>query len=255
MLDDFRPEARTSANPRSLSFHLTGLIALTLAGLSLVLLAAACGGGGKGDEPPQVATVAGNEGTLAGLADDVQPTVEATIDLNRQTGDAPKHLSSVGPNDRIVIPKFGVDAPLSYKTVGLDGVMPNPNGPDDVAYYDFSAWPGYGGAPGSGNTVMAGHVDSGTQACKNGTKQPPCEAVFWDISKLRIGDEIELRVGGASYKYRVTSNQPFPADTGPWNKIVSATARETLTLITCGGDFNRETRDYSNRQVLVAVRI
>lgn len=166
-----------------------------------------------------------------------------------------EHLTSVGAEDRFVISKFGVDAPLTYRKVGKDGQMPNPDGPDDIAYYDFSEWPGIGGAPGKGgNGVFAGHVDSGQKSCKNGTVKPPCEAVLWDLNKLRAGDEIEVRVSGQSYEYRVTSNQPVPATTGPWDQIVSSTAEESITIITCGGDFNRETREYTNRQVVTAVR-
>jgi len=79
--------------------------------------------------------------------------------------------------------------------------------------------------------------------------------VFWDINGLRIGDEIEVHLSGTVHKYRVTSNQPIHASTGPWDQIVSSTAQESITLITCGGDFNRETREYNNRQVVTAVRI
>ena len=32
-------------------------------------------------------------------------------------------------------------------------------------------------------------------------------------------------------------------------------AEESLTIITCGGNFNRETREYTNRQVVTAVKI
>jgi LPXTG-site transpeptidase (sortase) family protein len=155
-----------------------------------------------------------------------------------------------------VISKFGINAPLSYKTVGSDGVMPNPNGSDDVAYYNFSAWPGKGGAPGQGgNSVFAGHVDSGRAPCKNGTVPPPCEAVFWDINKLQIGDEVQVVIGSNTYRYRVTSNAPVNAETGDWDSIVAARQQETITLITCGGDFNPATREYDHRQVVVATRI
>jgi LPXTG-site transpeptidase (sortase) family protein len=228
------------------------VVAVIAIGVVLAVVAFGGGGGGGSDNDD-------NDGTSAesgGLADDIpEPTVEATIDLNRPTATA-QHLESVGEGDRLVISKFNVNAPLSFKTVGLDGQMPNPNGPDDVVYYNFSAWPGKGGAPGKGgNTVLSGHVDSGLKACKNGTVPPPCEAVFWDINRLRIGDEIEVHLSGVIHRYRVTSNQPVPAATGPWDQIVSATVEETITLITCGGDFNRETREYNNRQVVTATRI
>ena len=147
---------------------------------------------------------------------------------------------------------------MTYKVVPPDGVMPNPNSADDVAYYDFKNHSGLGGAPGFGNIVISGHVDWGGRdgtGCKNNTVRPPCQAVFWDIGNLRVGDQIEVSVGGQSFKYSVTSNQPVPAATADWDRIVSSTAQETITLITCGGDFNPVTREYSNRQVVTGVRI
>jgi LPXTG-site transpeptidase (sortase) family protein len=220
--------------------------------VGLIIFVIALAGGGGGEE--QVADPSAISGGLK--TDEPEPTPEATIDLARPTVEAVQHLTSVGPDDRMIIAKFGVEAPLTYRQVGLDGIMPNPEGADDVAYYDFSQWQGKGGAPGKGgNAVFAGHVDSGSKPCKNGTVPPPCTAVFWDISQMRIGDEIELKVSGVSHKYRVVSNEPVSASTGPWDQIVSATAQESITLITCGGDFNRVTREYNNRQVLVAVRV
>lgn len=195
------------------------------------------------------------EGESAGLLADQPPAAEGKLELPPPTTATVEHLTSVGPDDRFIVSKFKVDAPLTYRLVGLDGQMPNPDGPDDISYYDFSNWPGKGGAPGkSGNAVFAGHVDSGTKACKNGTVKPPCQAVLWDLNQLKVGDEIELRVASQSYKFEVTTNQSLNAETAPWADIVGATAKESITIITCGGDFNRETRSYSNRQVVVAVR-
>jgi hypothetical protein len=222
--------------------------------LTVVVVVAFASGGGDGAPP---STPAVDDHDFAGLKSPepeatldpsaLLPTVVPTVDINPQ---------AVGDGDRLVIAKFGVNAPLTLKTVGTDGVMPNPNGPDDIAIYNFSAWPGKGGSPGlGGNTVLAGHVDSGTKACKNGSVPPPCQAVLWDLNGLRNGDEIELRFGGQSFRYRVTSNQPVSAASGPWDQIVSSTAQESITIITCGGDFNRQTREYSNRQVVTAVRV
>jgi LPXTG-site transpeptidase (sortase) family protein len=229
-----------------------GIAAVVVVGVILVVLA--LGGGGDGENP--TADRATPEGDFAGLLTD-QPTPEATIDLARPTATA-GHLTAVGPQDRLVIKKFNVNAPLTYRQVPPNGVMPNPDGPDDIAYYDFSNFENLGGGPGlGGNAVFAGHVDSGTKACKNGTVPPPCQAVLWDLNDLLVGDEIEIQVSGQVIRYKVTSNQPVPAtlNDGTWDRIVSSTAQESLTIITCGGDFNRETREYTNRQVVTAERI
>jgi LPXTG-site transpeptidase (sortase) family protein len=227
-----------------------GLAALVVIGI--IFVAVALGGGGGDDDGDGNTVVGATPTASSGGLQTSQPTVEATLDPNRPTATVQDHLKSVGPDDRLKIAKFGVDAPLTYRSVGLDGVMPNPEGSDDIAYYDFSAWPGKGGAPGIGNAVLAGHVDSGSKPCKNGTVPPPCQAVLWDLNNLRVGDEIQVVVSGQTFTYVVTSNQPVNATTGPWDQIVTSTQKPTITIITCGGDFNRETREYTNRQVVVA---
>ena len=227
------------------------LIAVVVIGVALVIVALSSGGGGGGGGD------AGGPGLHAGLQTE-QPTPEATIDLNRPSPTVlvDNNLTAVSNSDRFIISKFGVNAPLTYRAVGPDGQMPNPDGPDDIAYYNFSAWPGKGGAPGKGgNAVFAGHVDSGAKACKNGTVAPPCQAVLWDLNRLRLGDEVEILLGGVSHKYKVTSNQPVPANNAPWDTIVSATPQETITIITCGGDFNRQTNEYTTRQVVTATKM
>ena len=55
---------------------------------------------------------------------------------------------------RLVIPRIGVDAPVTVKGLDPNGVMQNPNGPEDVAWYDFTSRPGQGG-----NAVFSGHLD------------------------------------------------------------------------------------------------
>ena len=71
---------------------------------------------------------------------------------------------------------------------------------------------------------------------------------------MGIGDEVELQVSGSRYRYRVTSTQSI-ASKGPWDKVVAATPEETITIITCAGDFNRQTHTYDHRQVVKAVRL
>jgi LPXTG-site transpeptidase (sortase) family protein len=231
---------------------LGGIAAVVVVGVILVVVALGSGG----DDGATAVRPTAESGGLQTS----RPTPQATIDLARPTAQPTGHWEEgeVGPDHKFVIAKFGIEAPLTYRKVPPSGVMPNPDGPDDVAYYDFSGFEHFGGAPGlGGNAVFAGHVDSGSKACKNGTVPPPCEAVLWDLNLLELGDIIEIHAGGEVYQYEVTSNQPVPAtlSDGTWDQIVSSTEEETLTIITCGGDFNRETHEYSNRQVVTATRM
>ncbi len=161
-------------------------------------------------------------------------------------------------NDRIVIAKANVDAPIKYKDVPpTGGALPSPDTPDDVVFYDFAGFTGFGGYPGvGGNAIFSGHVDSGHMACKNGTVQPPCEAVFWDINKLKQGDIIEIDLGDLVFKYSVTGAQDIKTDdTAKWADVWTATPSESITLITCAGDFNPSTKEYDSRHVVTATRV
>ncbi|MGD0116037.1 MAG: class F sortase [Dehalococcoidia bacterium] len=174
--------------------------------------------------------VAGNDS----VSNDAGPTSSASPTLVSQV-------------DRLVIPAISVDAPVVAKAVDSDGVMPAPDGPQQVVYYDFSALPGLGGSPGAGgNTVLAGHVDYHDYG----------PAVFAKLNDLKEGDRITVQLrDGTEYNYATQSNRLFdPSDTS-FNEIVSATPEESLTLITCAGTFDSSTHQYDERRIVWAVRI
>ena len=147
--------------------------------------------------------------------------------------------------ERLLIPRLEIDAPFSYKIVPPDGQMPNPNSWDDVAYYDFSQFPDLGGLPGKGgNVVIAGHVDY--------IRHGP--AVFWRVHELQPGDIVTIRMtDGTTYDYKIEFNKVLDPNGADWSGIVSATADESVTLITCTGVF--EAGHYNNRQVAWGRRV
>jgi sortase (surface protein transpeptidase) len=57
-----------------------------------------------------------------------------------------------------------------------------------------------------------------------------------------------------TYKYTIVDSKPVSATTGDWVSVVTSSPTEMLTVITCGGDFNPVTHEYSNRQVVTATR-
>lgn len=153
----------------------------------------------------------------------------------------PTPTPSDAPVERIIIPKIGVDAPVVVLGVDDHGVMEAPNGPVEVAWYHFTARPGWGS-----NAVFAGHVDY----------RPNIQAVFWHLRNLTQGDEVIVRLAdGTTYKYRVTSAATYLADDAPVQEIVGPTPTEVVTLITCGGAFNPQTREYDKRLIVRAERV
>ncbi|HEY5601009.1 MAG TPA: class F sortase [Patescibacteria group bacterium] len=159
-------------------------------------------------------------------------------------------------NKWLIIPKINVRAKITVKRIGSTGIMPSPGNPDDVLFYDFAKWPKLGGIPGKfGNSIISGHVDSGFKPCKGGTVPPPCEAVFWDIDKLKAGDTIQIKTPIRNLTYKVTSNIEIPADSIRWSRLLASTRKQTVTLITCNGRFNTKNRQYSHRQAVRAILI
>jgi LPXTG-site transpeptidase (sortase) family protein len=216
---------------------------------ALTLALAACGGGSGGKKTLRAAnTLPAETPTLANVGLKT-PIPLSPGELLTAQDLASRGSGSAGRGDftgaRLLIPKIKVDAPFTVKTVPGSGVMPNPNSWDDVAYYDFSNWPGKGGTPGKGgNIVLAGHVDY--------IRHGP--AVFWDLRELQQGDTITIKMeDGSSINYDVVFNKYTPADAGNFDQVVSATEGESMTLITCTGDFSAG--HYNQRQVVWARRV
>jgi sortase (surface protein transpeptidase) len=153
----------------------------------------------------------------------------------------PEVVEGIAPIS-LQVDKFGIDAPIEIGAIA-DGVMLDPSGPWVVSWYDQLGKIGEGG-----NVVMAGHVDYYTVG----------PAVFWNVRDLVPGDVVRL-VGedGQSYEYVVEWMQQYNVltDLTPQviqNDIVGDTGQESLTLITCGGDFDPATATYNQRWVLRA---
>ena len=247
----------TPRRTRSRAFKGMAALAALTAILSLGVIASACGGGDD-DATPTAATTKTATKTArvtptpasAGL---VTPIAFSEGDLltdadlaSRGTGE-PARGEFTGT--RLLIPSIGVDAPFSIKQVPTDGVMPNPNGPEDVVWYDFSQWPGLGGIPvpdgnSGSNVVLAGHVDYINYG----------PAVFWDVPNLAIGDEVQIAMAdGVTATYKIEFNKVVKPGDEDWSKLVAGTADESVTLITCTGGFSAG--HYDSRQVAWGRRV
>jgi len=222
--------------------------ALMIGVVAIAALAVACSGGKKkasgtatpgGDTSPTadaIVTPGPNIGLKTPIA--ISPGGMLTKeDLAARGTGVPGRGDFTG--ERLLIPKIGVDAPFSDKVVPPDGQMPIPNSWDDVAYYDFSQFPDLGGLPGNGgNIVLAGHVDY--------IRHGP--AVFWRLHELEPGDVVTIRMNDSTeYNYKIEFNKVLDPQGADWSAIVSATADESVTLITCTGVF--EAGHYNNRQI------
>ncbi len=248
-----------SLPPRQRQAVLIGapLLAVVIVAVAVTGVVLAISGGGGDEQATAKATATSSAPSGQGeglLQDDLSRIQKLQQELLAQR-EASQGISGTNPDapvpggegDRLVIPKIGVDAPMTMRVVAGDGIMQNPEGPTDVAWYDFSAISGLGGRPGvGGNTVISGHVDYHDYG----------PAVFWDLQKLDPGDEITVHLrDGSEYKYSVEWNRTIDPAAISWNDVVAATPQESVTMITCAGTFDSSTRSYDQRRVIWAVRV
>lgn len=146
------------------------------------------------------------------------------------------------------VEKAGIDSAVEPLQI-LDGVMQNPSGPFVVGWYQETAKPGS-----AGNSVMSGHVDYWNVG----------EAVFWELppprQALAEGDPIVIiGADGGEYTYAVEWQKMYGLDELTPEiingEIVGPTDSPSLTLITCGGDFDPVSGQYTSRYVVRATLV
>jgi sortase (surface protein transpeptidase) len=154
------------------------------------------------------------------------------------------------------IPAIGVEAPIGVRVVGEDGVMADPTGPSDVVWYDYSQhWEGFGGAPGEGrNAIFAAHVDRAAYLEYAGVKYVGPGA-FFNLDGLDEGDEITVTIDGETFTYTVAWTTTAGTEQADWGLLLNddTGGTDSITLVTCGGDFNNETHEYEERTIVRAV--
>jgi sortase (surface protein transpeptidase) len=162
------------------------------------------------------------------------PTPPATPEVGEgecARGAIPTHLS---------VESIGVDADFEYKEI-VDGLMDQPTGPEDVAWYKDTARLGE-----NNNVVVAGHL--------NWWNVP--EGVFYRLQDMQEGDRIEVTGDdGQVYIYEVRSVTQESNLEEPGVEVIGPTDEPTLTLITCGGEWNADIAEYDERTVVRAVQV
>jgi LPXTG-site transpeptidase (sortase) family protein len=145
----------------------------------------------------------------------------------------------------IYIDKLGVNkARVLPMGVNSKGQMLAPHSIYDVAWYNKSAKPGKGKT-----TILNGHSGVGSS-----------KGVFSKLRTLSAGDEIRIEMGdGTIYTYRVYDNFAVRLDEA--NKKMSmlqtspVAGTESISIITCTGEYSLKQKTYLSRQFLRATRV
>jgi len=136
---------------------------------------------------------------------------------------------------QVNIPKLGLITEVMPAGRESDGEMAVPEDPWVVAWYQWGAKLGE-----KGNAVIAGHLDSKTGP-----------AVFYHLSQLTAGDEVLVKdQNQKEFVYIVVKKETYNENNFPVTEVFGESDKPRLNLITCRGQFNRETKRYTKRIVI-----
>jgi hypothetical protein len=141
---------------------------------------------------------------------------------------------------RVDIAAVDVHAPLTSLDLDYEGDFEVPKlwRPHEAGWFEPGPTPGE-----FGPTVLMGHVDTDRSG----------PAVFFPLKDLDEGDEIEVtREDGIVVTYEVTAIESYAKQRLPYEDVFGIEAEPALRLITCGGEFDRESGDYTENVVVFA---
>ncbi|HVW41140.1 MAG TPA: class F sortase [Amycolatopsis sp.] len=139
---------------------------------------------------------------------------------------------------RLEVPAIGVDvSPIVDLGLTADGALEVPQDAKTTGWYTGGPAPGE-----TGPAVLAAHVDYNH-----------VPGTFTRLKDLRPGDEaIVHRADGTTAVFTVYAVDKYPKSSFPTDKVYGDTASPELRLITCGGQFDRASRNYEDNIVAYA---
>ncbi|QKV80306.1 class F sortase [Amycolatopsis sp. Hca4] len=140
---------------------------------------------------------------------------------------------------RLIIPAIGVDAPVVPVGVDDTGAFAAPDRVGTVGWYRYG--PGLD-AP-AGSLVIGGHVDSAREG----------PGAFFRLRRLEPGARLQFTgTDGRTRDYTVTDRRQIPKSAIDLQAYFDTTGSPRITLFTCGGAFDRATRNYEDNIVVTA---
>jgi LPXTG-site transpeptidase (sortase) family protein len=124
----------------------------------------------------------------------------------------------------------GVDPTTSELAVPADASV--------VAWYQFGPAPGQ-----AGSAVLAGHVD-----------WHGVPGIFFKLRQLASGDPVSVTMSdGSVLAFHVVDTRMVDKPELPQTGVFARTGDPTLTLVTCGGQFDSSTHHYLSNVVVTAL--
>ncbi len=197
-----------------------------------------------------VTAIAVAAGLLAvtGCAPVEQPEVTATVPPAAVASE-PVNTDSLAllsqkatPAVSLSVPDLGIEMVVDPYGLDAEGQMDLPDTPLTAAWYQ------YGSAPDSiqGSTVIAAHVDSRVYGVGPFARLRDAQAGM-------IAAVTDL--AGVVHTYRVTSVERISKAEVDLTQVFTAVGDPHLVLITCGGEFIQEERNYTDNYIVTAEKV
>jgi len=174
------------------------------------------------------------------IAPDPAPTPlpTAAVDVPRQSSEiAP--VEQVSAPVRIQIPSVSIDIKITPVGVEADGLMQIPENIQVAGWYRYGPWP----SSETGSTVITAHVDSFDQGL----------GPFAYLKEMPADAEIIVTTGdGVDHRYRLESVQNIQKTQLPLDQVFDRDGAPRIVLLTCGGQFDKNVRNYSDNVVAIA---
>jgi hypothetical protein len=205
--------------------------------MTLLLLSGCSAPGSGGVEQP----------TLPSQSIEISPPVEDVPDYARfveirdSSPAAAMTAAPVAPS-RVDIADLQISMDVASVGVNSLGLMDLPERVDVAGWYRF------GSAPGSerGATVIAAHVDS----LRYGL------GPFARLRDAPVGTRVTLTLAdGTARSYAISSIEKTLKSDIPIANVFDRDGAARLILITCGGQFNRTSRTYSDNVIVTALPV
>ncbi|MCR2793043.1 class F sortase [Microbacterium sp. zg.Y625] len=198
--------------------------------LAVALTLAAC-------SPPDAEGGVPAPSSAAARTETAAPTPAVQIPVTPATP-PPVQAPSAAP-EQLASAELGIDMPVVPVGVQDDGSMEIPVDPSVAGWYRYGPAP----ADADGATVLAAHVDSRVYG-------------IGPLSVLRDaqpGQTLQVTdADGAVTVYTVESVTYIPRAELPVDQLFDRDGPRSLVVITCGGEFDEQSRTYSDNVVLVA---
>jgi LPXTG-site transpeptidase (sortase) family protein len=183
---------------------------------------------------------------LASLAAAASPSPTMSSALPSASGSAsppPSQASSppvLSAPVRVRIPQIGVKAEVL--PVGLDKAkaVAIPEDIMKVGWYELGVPPGAS----QGSAVLVAHRDGRVQG----------HGVFYNLGQLELGDKVFITTSaGEKLSYKVVSRELISKKRLPLEELFAIDGPPRLTLISCGGYYDRNNGGYQDNVVVTAV--